>query len=87
MKNLTVEVTKEDIGTPGVWKPSGRCMIDRALDRKFGHNKYYTILRFVWEGITPRFKLPIETSRKLGEWSAGRPVEPFTFVLEEYKRD
>ena len=78
---IKLEVTEEDIGTPGKWVGK-RCMLDRALDRKFGPEVFDTSISSVYRRSDhASYNMDDKTYSNVRDWDTSQPVEPFTAVL------
>lgn len=91
---VQVEVTADDIGTPGVWEGEGlntRCMLDRAYDHTFQPGTVRQMFASAYRnGHKGLADLP-ERARLMREaWDFGKEIDPFTFTLlvpEEWMED
>src|SRR5688500_15749346 len=77
---VTVTVTAEDIGTPGVRDDNGACAIDRTMMRMDPTTRPATGYSLTALG-DKTYKLPVEAQIFIMSWDKGKQVEPFTFVM------
>lgn len=82
---IEIPVTAEDIDSREDWmsgRVGARCMMDRALDRKFGDKVYNMIMSIAVRGEmapvgTKTIRFDTETVEKRSAYDRGEPVEPF----------
>lgn len=81
---VEVEVTKADIGEPGVWSDESNgdklCMLDRALERNLGERFYTLFSHSVNKSGRKEVRLPEEAIDARQRWDSRKPVQPFTFI-------